>query len=180
MALCLLSGIESARARGLLGRNRWASLSCVTGEESRRGCPPRTTRQPRSSLSTTYHVRRYLSWASQRQTVLLVSACPSCHSVQQCDSLPGPADSRTRQSVKMGDDDLRTSLPIPTYDEAIASRPSSSSNAFLGPTQVSQDAERQGLLRQSPYARGWRPPTVESARSSMDFLGQDDDSRGSV
>ena len=61
------------------------------------------------------------------------------------------------------------SLPIPTYEEAV-SRPSSSLS-FLGPSEVSHDAERQGLLSQS-YAlhNGYQPPTVESARSSLDFL----------
>lgn len=53
------------------------------------------------------------------------------------------------------------SIPIPTYDEAI--RPSSS-QTFRGATEVSDDAERQGLLGQDNY----RPPTVESPRSSED------------
>ena len=60
-------------------------------------------------------------------------------------------------------------LPIPTYEEAIL-RPSSS-QSFLGPTEVSHDAERQGLLgRTIPQHDGYRAPTVESARSSLDFL----------
>ena len=64
------------------------------------------------------------------------------------------------------------SLPIPTYEEAITSRPSSS-QSFLGPSEVSHDAERQGLLGrrvQAPQQHGYEPPTVESARSSLDFL----------
>ena len=64
------------------------------------------------------------------------------------------------------------SLPIPTYEEATSSRPPSS-QSFLGPSQVSHDAERQGLLeRRGPISQsnGYQPPTVESARSSFDFL----------
>ena len=66
--------------------------------------------------------------------------------------------------------DQHESLPIPTYDEAINSRPSSS-QSFLGPSEISHDAERQGLLgpRQSQH-HGYHVPTVESARSSLDFL----------
>ena len=61
------------------------------------------------------------------------------------------------------------SLPIPTYEEAI-SRPSSS-QSFLGPAEISHDAEREGLLRQNhQHHNGYQPPTVESARSSLDFL----------
>ena len=61
------------------------------------------------------------------------------------------------------------SLPIPTYEEAISSRPSSS-QSFLGASEVSHDAERQGLLsrRESRYT-GHEEHTVESARSSLDF-----------
>ncbi|GAM87979.1 hypothetical protein ANO11243_060080 [Dothideomycetidae sp. 11243] len=63
-------------------------------------------------------------------------------------------------------------LPIPTYEEAIASRPSSSQN-YTGPEQVSDDAERQGLLHRTTAATrrgpdGYYAPTVESARSSTD------------
>ncbi|KAL8659994.1 MAG: hypothetical protein Q9202_006848 [Teloschistes flavicans] len=63
------------------------------------------------------------------------------------------------------------SLPIPTYEEATSSRPSSS-QSYLGPEQVSHDAERQGLLSRSrpPEPNGYEAPTVESARSSLDFL----------
>ncbi|KAI4166165.1 MAG: hypothetical protein LQ342_000051 [Letrouitia transgressa] len=61
-------------------------------------------------------------------------------------------------------------LPIPTYEEAISSRPSSSSS-FLGPSEVSHDAERQGLLSHGPApSNGYEPPSVESARSSLDLL----------
>ncbi len=63
------------------------------------------------------------------------------------------------------------SLPIPTYDEAITSRPSSS-QSFLGPSEVSHDAERQGLLGQrvSQRSSGYDAPTNEPARSSLDLL----------
>ncbi|KAL8689640.1 MAG: hypothetical protein Q9224_004597, partial [Gallowayella concinna] len=63
------------------------------------------------------------------------------------------------------------SLPIPTYEEATSSRPSSS-QSYLGPEEVSHDAERQGLLSRGrpPQNNGYEPPTVESARSSLDFL----------
>lgn len=63
-------------------------------------------------------------------------------------------------------------LPIPTYEEAISSRPGTS-NSHLGPAESSDDAERQGLLagdgedRRDRTAR-YRPPTVESARNSGD------------
>ncbi|SMR45592.1 unnamed protein product [Zymoseptoria tritici ST99CH_1E4] len=68
-------------------------------------------------------------------------------------------------------------IPIPTYDEATSSRPSSSQHN-RGPGEVSDDAERQGLLGTSTYI----PPTVESPRSSEDsdlhlpeVTGDDDD-----
>lgn len=62
------------------------------------------------------------------------------------------------------------SLPIPTYDEAISSRPSSS-QSFLGPSEISHDAEREGLLgRRESQHDGYQIPAVESARSSLDFL----------
>ncbi|EAS32604.3 glutamate carboxypeptidase Tre2 [Coccidioides immitis RS] len=70
---------------------------------------------------------------------------------------------------------LYESLPIPTYEEATSARPSSS-QSLLGPSEVSDDAERQQLLSHAPevgssrYPRGYHPPTVESARSSVDFL----------
>jgi hypothetical protein len=66
--------------------------------------------------------------------------------------------------------DQQESLPIPTYDEAISSRPSSS-QSFLGPSEISHDAERQGLLeRRQLQHDGYHAPTVQSARSSLDFL----------
>lgn len=66
--------------------------------------------------------------------------------------------------------DQQESLPIPTYDEAISFRPSSS-QSFLGPSEISHDAERQGLLgRRQPQHDGYQVPTVQSARSSLDFL----------
>lgn len=62
-------------------------------------------------------------------------------------------------------------IPIPSYDEATSSRPTSSQN-LRGPEETSDDAERQGLLGQG-HDR-YRPPTVESTRSSVD---SDDDLR---
>ncbi|KAF2837718.1 putative glutamate carboxypeptidase Tre2 [Patellaria atrata CBS 101060] len=65
------------------------------------------------------------------------------------------------------------SLPIPTYEEATSSRPPSSQSR-LGPEEVSDDAERQGLLGRDssgthPRRRdGYHPPTVQSVRSSVD------------
>ena len=69
---------------------------------------------------------------------------------------------------KLGSYNEHGSLPIPTYDEAI-SRPSSSQS--LGPEYISQDAERQGLLARRERADGYREPTVESGRSSLDIDG---------
>ena len=66
------------------------------------------------------------------------------------------------------------SLPIPTYEESQeASRPSSS-QSFLGPNEISHNAERQGLLAGSNDT--YRAPTVESARSSLGFLPSADNS----
>ena len=73
------------------------------------------------------------------------------------------------------------SVPIPTYDEATSSRPPS--NSFLGPSEISHDAERQGLLgHHQPTLNGYQHPTVESARSSVDFLPSSDSGseRGSI
>ncbi|KIV80647.1 hypothetical protein PV11_08134 [Exophiala sideris] len=59
-------------------------------------------------------------------------------------------------------------LPIPpTYEEATSSRPASSQSR-LGPEEISDDAERQGLLRGGNA--NYQPPTVESARPSLDSL----------
>lgn len=63
------------------------------------------------------------------------------------------------------------SPPIPTYDQATTPTPTSTT-AFLGPSEISHDAERQGLLGQVGSSRRsnvYQPPTVESARSSMDL-----------
>ncbi|KAL8947719.1 MAG: hypothetical protein Q9222_006028, partial [Ikaeria aurantiellina] len=62
------------------------------------------------------------------------------------------------------------SLPIPTYEEATSSRPSSS-QSYLGPQEISHDAERQGLLgRDRPSQHhGYERPTVQSNRSSLDL-----------
>jgi hypothetical protein len=54
-----------------------------------------------------------------------------------------------------------SSLPIPTYEEAITT-----SASRTGPSEISDDAERQGLLGNTNY----EPPSVESARSSLDSL----------
>ncbi|KAK4495907.1 hypothetical protein PRZ48_013175 [Zasmidium cellare] len=74
-------------------------------------------------------------------------------------------------------------IPIPTYDEATSLRPSSSQN-LRGPHEVSDDAERQGLL---PNESRYRPPTVESPRSSQDsdlrlpeVTGEGDDERRQI
>ena len=80
--------------------------------------------------------------------------------------------------------DSQSSLPIPSYDEATSSRPPSS-HSFLGPAEVSNDAERQGLLGRSQPTRrpnGYQPPTVESARSSLDSLvsSENESARNSV
>lgn len=90
----------------------------------------------------------------------------------------------------MGDEKATyEALPIPSYEEATSSRPTSSlSHSHLGPQEVSDDAERQGLLgRSSPdhdtrYPAGYHPPTVESVRSSLDFLPSSNasSSRGSA
>ncbi|EAL92516.1 glutamate carboxypeptidase Tre2, putative [Aspergillus fumigatus Af293] len=83
------------------------------------------------------------------------------------------------------------SLPIPSYEEAISSRPSSS-RSHLGPDEASDDAERQGLLHNAdntsgpggPRSRphGYQPPTVESVRNSLDDLASSgtDSARGSL
>lgn len=76
----------------------------------------------------------------------------------------------------MGDEKARyEALRIPTYEEATSSR-STPTPSHLGPEEVSDDAERQGLLgnrnrAEGPGRRdGYQPPTVESVRSSLDFL----------
>lgn len=87
--------------------------------------------------------------------------------------------------------DPKESLPIPTYEEATSSRPSSVLS-HLGPNEVSDDAERQGLLGPrrrsqsgaggSRRADGYQQPSVESVRDSMesdlslpDMVGDSDD-----
>ncbi|KIX03443.1 uncharacterized protein Z518_06995 [Rhinocladiella mackenziei CBS 650.93] len=78
----------------------------------------------------------------------------------------------------MGDKDRYEHLPIPTYEEATSSHPVSSQSR-LGPEEISDDAERQGLLRHG-LSGNYQPPTVESARPSLDSLddiepdGEDD------
>lgn len=59
-------------------------------------------------------------------------------------------------------------LPIPSYEEATSSRPTSSQSR-VGPEEISDDAERQGLLRNDSHGN-YHPPTVESARPSLDSL----------
>lgn len=70
------------------------------------------------------------------------------------------------------------SLAIPTYDEAVTSRPSSSQSLYRGPSEVSQDAERQGLLGpRAGQQEGYHAPTVESVRSSLDLSSSGGGSR---
>lgn len=73
-----------------------------------------------------------------------------------------------------GDREKNIHIPIPTYDEAVSDRPSSS-QSLRGPTETSDDAERQGLLARLPAAQrqprrngNYRAPTVESARGSLE------------
>lgn len=81
--------------------------------------------------------------------------------------------------------------PIPTYEEVTSGRASSPSH--FGPEEISDDAERQGLLAVDKTAttaqsvrgerHGYRLPTVESARSSIDIDllssdGSDEEDRG--
>ncbi|RAL01602.1 M28 family metallopeptidase [Aspergillus ibericus CBS 121593] len=80
----------------------------------------------------------------------------------------------------MGNDDKfeYESLPIPSYEEAIGARPGSSRSHLDSSDEVSDNAERQGLLQRGPNTggraetrhHGYRPPTVESARNSLDDL----------
>ncbi|KAK5137538.1 hypothetical protein LTR08_008518 [Meristemomyces frigidus] len=92
----------------------------------------------------------------------------------------------------MDDDDKYqryANIPIPTYDEATASD-AASSRTLRGPSEASDDAERQNLLGQHPDDASYRRPTVESARSSADTLdglrypgdrgGNDDDARRQI
>lgn len=60
------------------------------------------------------------------------------------------------------------SVPIPTYDEAVSAGPSSSQEAL---EEAGDNTERQGLLQHGAgSSRRYQPPTVESARSSVDGL----------
>lgn len=89
----------------------------------------------------------------------------------------------------MGDDKFQyESLPIPSYEEAVSSRPGSSVSR-PGTEEVNDDAERQGLLQNgsatvTSHSRphGYHPPTVESVRDSLDDLGSQDSqsARGSL
>ncbi|KAJ5095444.1 hypothetical protein NUU61_004800 [Penicillium alfredii] len=67
----------------------------------------------------------------------------------------------------MGDEKFEyQSLPIPSYEEATGQPSSSRSDLGEG-----NDTERQGLLRHdAPPPRGYQPPTVESARTSLDDI----------
>lgn len=68
-------------------------------------------------------------------------------------------------------------IPIPTYEEATSGSPQTS-NYHLGPSQPSDDPERQAFLapRSSPNPRpprrrnGYQAPSVQSVRSSEDTL----------
>lgn len=85
-------------------------------------------------------------------------------------------------------------LPIPSYEEAIADRPSSSQSHRLSDSN-DHDAERETLLRQSEDRdrsdgsearngangrRRYEPPTVESARTSLDLLSESGSRRSST
>ncbi|GLB11414.1 hypothetical protein AtubIFM57258_008284 [Aspergillus tubingensis] len=69
-------------------------------------------------------------------------------------------------------------LPIPSYEEAIGARPGSSRSHLDSSEEVSDNTERQGLLQRGPQTgargetrpHGYHPPTVESARNSLDDL----------
>lgn len=69
--------------------------------------------------------------------------------------------------------DAHDHLPIPTYEEATSSRPASQ-RSRLGPEEISDDAERQGLLghdipgTSTRRRNGYQAPSVQSVRSSMD------------
>lgn len=105
-----------------------------------------------------HHLRRSLAARLRRACV---ADNPSL-SVSFGTSLDPP-----RQTT-MGDSKSRYEhLPIPTYEEATSSRPTSSQSR-LGPEEISDDAERQGLLRGDNG--NYQPPTVESARPSLDSL----------
>ena len=80
--------------------------------------------------------------------------------------------------MDLKDEQKYENLPIPTYEQATSSR-HTSSESRLGPEEVSDDAERQGLLRYSgrndPSSRNRHDqPTVESARSSLDLPSDDE------
>ena len=70
------------------------------------------------------------------------------------------------------------SLPIPSYDESQeASRPSSS-HSLLGSSEISHDAERQGLLGRIQDV--YQAPTVQSTRFSLNLLSTGDLSENST
>ena len=94
----------------------------------------------------------------------------------------------------MGDDKFEyhpyEAVPIPTYEEAIASQPSSS-RSHLPEGDANDNDEREGLLnngdpndtqqhrrQRSNGHNGYHPPTVESARASVDSLASSE--RGSL
>ncbi|EON65282.1 hypothetical protein W97_04520 [Coniosporium apollinis CBS 100218] len=78
-------------------------------------------------------------------------------------------------------------IPIPSYEEATSSRPTSSAARF-GPSEISDDAERQGLLGSSaalhtPQTRGgqhgYQAPSVQSVDSEDSDLDIFEDAGGS-
>lgn len=80
----------------------------------------------------------------------------------------------------MADEEF-SKIPIPTYEEAISSYPPSSDSTslqFLGPREISDDAERQAFLAPHPSPgprpprrrNGYQAPSVQSVRSSEDTL----------
>ncbi|KAL1311414.1 hypothetical protein AAFC00_001576 [Neodothiora populina] len=88
----------------------------------------------------------------------------------------------------MGQDDkIRyESLPIPTYEEATSSRPSSSQT--LGPEEISDDAEREGLLYHAPTAESPRPSedseneatAIRRSMEQMDVMEPEEPRRPSI
>ncbi|KAK5714883.1 hypothetical protein LTR15_010299 [Elasticomyces elasticus] len=84
-------------------------------------------------------------------------------------TLAGGDDIQPECFAMAGEDDDKyvryANIPIPSYDEATSSRPTSSQD-LRGTQEINSEAERQGLLYQQP--------TVESARNSLDSDDEDD------
>ncbi|KAF2097282.1 glutamate carboxypeptidase Tre2 [Rhizodiscina lignyota] len=75
----------------------------------------------------------------------------------------------------MAEDDF-AKIPIPTYEEATSSTPPTTH--YLGPSEISDDAERQAFLTPHPSPgprpprrrNGYHAPSVQSVRSSEDSI----------